>query len=330
MSDSSLALGHPSQDPSHDQRKRRVAMLSVASNSLLLVGKLAVGLAIGSVSVLSEAIHSGVDLVAALIAWVAVGMSGKPADFDHPFGHGKIENLSGSLEALLIFVAAGWILVEATRKLLNGSPLDAPAAGLWIMLVSALLNFGVSRLLFKVGRETHSVALQADAWHLATDVWTSLGVMTALGLIQVGHWLQGWLGLPWLGELDWLDPLVAIAVAFLILKAAWKLTLDAGRDLLDASWPKEEQDWVRIAASRAHPQVSGIHGLRTRRGGATRFAEFHLVVDKDLSLDQAHGITDTLAATIGRQYPGVQVTIHVEPANGLRRVDPLPEGSSGT
>ncbi len=151
------------------QRKSATALLSVGSNTALVVGKLVVGLMIGSVSVISEAIHSGVDLVAAVIALFAVRTSGKPPDERHPFGHGKAENLAGTIEALLIFVAAGWIIYEAVRKLSHPEPLEDPGWGVAVMLISAVANMLVSAQLFRVGRETDSVALQADRWHQLTD-----------------------------------------------------------------------------------------------------------------------------------------------------------------
>ena len=148
--------------------------------------KLAVGITIGSVSVMSEAIHSGVDLLAAIIALLAVRTSGKPADGDHPFGHGKVENVSGTVEAILIFVAAGWIIYEAAKKLRNPEPIEEAGIGVAVMLISVVANIMISRMLFKVGKETDSVALLADAWHLRTDVYTSLGVMAGLAIIFLG------------------------------------------------------------------------------------------------------------------------------------------------
>src|SRR5512136_299897 len=142
------------------RQKSAVAWLSVISNTALVTGKLIIGLAIGSVSVISEAIHSGVDLLAAVISLFAVKTSNKRADEEHPFGHGKVENISGTVEALLIFVAAGWIFYEAVYKLIRPQMLDAPVLGVAVMLVSAVVNFIVSRKLFKVGKETDSVALQ--------------------------------------------------------------------------------------------------------------------------------------------------------------------------
>ena len=161
------------RDDSIDKRKSSVALLSVASNTILVLLKLTVGIIIGSVSVISEAIHSSVDLLAAMIALFAVRTSGKPADAEHPFGHGKVENMSGTVEALLIFLAAGWIIFEAVKKLKNPEPLEEVGWGVAVMIVASAANILVSRALFKVGKETDSVALQADAWHLRTDVYTS-------------------------------------------------------------------------------------------------------------------------------------------------------------
>ena len=142
------------------RQKERVALLSVASNSILVIMKLVIGLMIGSVSILSEAIHSSVDWLAAVIALFSVKTSSLPADSRHPFGHGKIENISGTIEALLIFVAAGWILFEAVKKILHPEPIEDIGWGVGVMLLSAGANFIVSEMLFKVGRKTDSIALQ--------------------------------------------------------------------------------------------------------------------------------------------------------------------------
>ena len=167
--------------------KVNAARLSVLSNTSLVVMKIAVGFLIGSVSIISEAIHSGVDLLASLITTFSVSKSDMPADVEHPFGHGKVENISGTLEALLIFLAALWIIYEAIRKLLDPEPIEYVSWGVGVMSISALVNIVVSRMLFRVARETDSVALAADGWHLRTDVYTSAGVMASLALIGLGH-----------------------------------------------------------------------------------------------------------------------------------------------
>ena len=168
-----------------DRRKSNAALLSVASNTLLIILKLLVGLWIGSVSIISEAAHSSVDLLAAIIAFVAVRVSGRPADESHPFGHGKVENLSGTFEALLIFIAAIWILYEAAEKLRNPQPLNQACLGILVMLISVAVNIIVSRRLYQVGEETNSVALKADACHLHADIYTSLGVLIGLAIIMM-------------------------------------------------------------------------------------------------------------------------------------------------
>jgi cation diffusion facilitator family transporter len=288
-------------------QKKAVALLSVLSNSILIALKLIVGLLIGSVSVISEGIHSGVDLVAAVIAYFAVRQSGKPADENHHFGHGKVENISGTVEALLIFLAAGWIIVEAIKKLRHGEALDAPAWGIAVMFVSAIANLIVSQRLFRIGRHTGSVALQADAWHLRTDVYTSAGVMAGLAFIWAGNQIMPSL------DLRWVDPVAALAVALLILKAAYDMTLEAGRDLLDASLPASEETVIRRHIASFSPRVRGTHRLRTRKSGHIRFIEFHIRVDADMSVEKAHQLSHEVADSIKAELPDSSVTIHIEP-----------------
>lgn len=292
-----------------DRRKERVALLSVISNTLLVLLKVIVGFLIGSVSVLSEAIHSGVDLLAALIALVAVRTSSKPADPTHPFGHGKVENISGTIEAILIFLAAGWIIYEATLKLINPQPIEAPGLGVGVMLVSAVVNILVSRRLFSVAKETDSLALQADAWHLRTDVYTSIGVMAGLALIMVGGWTFP--GVP----LHWVDPVVAIGVALLILHAAYRLTVQSARDLVDASLPADEK-WIRDEILNLNLPIHGFHRLRTRKAGPTRFVDLHIVMDQDVSLQKSHQVSDKIISRIREKFPDTQITVHAEPCDG--------------
>ncbi len=298
-----------SKQETADKRKVSVALLSVESNSILVLFKLIVGIMIGSVSVISEAIHSSVDLLAAIIAMIAVKASGKPADQDHPFGHGKFENISGTVEALLIFVAAAWIIFEAIKKLQNATPLDEAGWGVAVMLLSVVANIIISRKLFLVGKETDSVALQADAWHLRTDIYTSVGVMLGLGIV----WLGGILA-PGL-DLRWIDPIVAILVAILILKAAYHLVIESAHDLLDASLPPDEEDTIRRHIRAFAPTVRGVHRLRTRKSGPYRFVDFHVRVDANMSIDESHRIADMMTCSIKQHYPGTTVTIHIEPCN---------------
>jgi len=262
---------------------------------------------INSVSVISEAIHSGMDLVAALIAWFSVRTSSKPADEDHPFGHGKIENISGTIEAILIFLAAGWIIYEAVKKFIHPEPVEKAFWGVGVMLISAITNIVVSRQLFNVGRETDSVALQADAWHLRTDVYTSAGVTAGLALIWLGQWLFPG------HDLNWLDPACGIAVALLIIKAAYDLTVQSARDLLDANLPEEEQGWIRQLIESHRGTIRGYHHLRSRKAGHFRFVEFHVQVDRNMTVESSHQLARGLSEAIKDRLPHATVTIHVEP-----------------
>jgi cation diffusion facilitator family transporter len=291
-------------------RKERVALLSVVSNTTLVVMKLIVGVGIGSVSVISEAIHSGVDLIAAIIALFSVKTSSLPADGKHPFGHGKIENISGTLEALLIFVAAIWIIWEAVRKLLEPQSMETVGWGVIVMLFSAAANTVVARMLFKVGKETDSVALIADGWHLRTDVYTSVGVMVSLAVIWSGERLFPG------HHFHWLDPVAAIGVAFLILKAAWDLTRQSAGGLMDETLPPEEEEEIRRLIRSQLPLVHGYHQLRTRKAGHYRFIEVHIQVDGKMSVETAHTLNQDLVRRIKERFRHATVTVHTEPCNG--------------
>jgi cation diffusion facilitator family transporter len=285
------------------------AFLSVLSNTVLILLKVTVGLLIGSVAVISEAIHSAVDLIAALIALFAVRVSRQEADDSHPFGHGKYENLSGTIEAVLIFGAAAWIIYEAVCKLISPEPMEAPVWGVAVMMVSALVNIFVSRRLFKVGKETDSIALQADAWHLRTDVYTSLGVMVGLLAIWIIRLINPGL------DVHWLDPAVAIFVALLILRTAWDLTREAARDLLDVSLPSEDVDWIKGFVLATWPQVRSFHNLRTRKAGPNRFIDFHVAVDSGMTVGEAHALGDEIVHAIKERFALSRVNIHVEPCD---------------
>lgn len=281
-------------------KKVEVARLSVLSNSVLVIFKLVVGLTINSVSVISEAIHSGLDLIAALIALFAVSRSGKPPDAEHQYGHGKIENISGVIEAILIFVAAIWIIREAAAKLIVGARVDAPMWGLIVMGFSAAANWVVSSLLMKTAHETDSIALEADALHLRTDVYTSVGVAGGLLLL-------------WITGIHLFDPLIAIGVALLIIKAAYDLTAKAFFPLLDASLPPEEEASIKEIIEIFGTHFVSFHKMRTRKAGDQRFVDLHLVVPQYQNIAATHEVCDDIEREITDKYPGAQVLIHVEP-----------------
>lgn len=279
--------------------KVSIARLSIISNTLLTIMKLAVGLISGSVSIISEAIHSSMDLIAAIIAFLSVKVSDNPPDSRHPYGHGKIENISGVIEALLIFVAAIWIIIEAVKKLfVEKIELDSIALGSVVMLVSAIVNIIVSRRLYKVARETNSVALEADALHLKTDVYTSLGVAVGLGLIMVTG-------------INWLDPVVAIFVALFIIRESYYLLKRAFTPLLDTAWGADEIEELEKTLKRM--EVS-YHDLRTRLAGNYRFIDLHIQIPGDVSVGNAHQYCDKIENELTSNYENLVVTIHVEPS----------------
>lgn len=289
------------------KKKKQVALLSVVSNSILVILKLIVGLFIGSVSVLSEAIHSAVDLIASIIAFFAVKASGKPADEKHTYGHGKYENLSAAIEGMLIFVAAGYIIYESIKKLMFPEPVHAVIPGIVVMAVSTVTNIIVSRKLFKVGNETDSPALIADAWHLRTDVWTSFGVAGGLLVYYLcTRFLPDY-------NLHWIDPVIALGVAGLIIKAAWELTSESITMLLDVSLPPSEEEVILSVITKKRSGVRSFHKLRTRKSGNDRFIEFHLVVDRRLTIEQAHDLNDEMTEDIRSKLPNAYVMIHTEP-----------------
>jgi cation diffusion facilitator family transporter len=282
-----------------NRRKSRAALVSVISNTTLVVVKLIVGLLSGSVSILSEAIHSANDLLASLIAYFSVRISDRPADFDHPFGHGKAESISGLIEATLILFAAAWIVYEAVLRIQHGGEVAHLELGTGVMIFSVIMNTIVAKYLFKISREEDSLALEADAQHLSTDVYTSLGV--ALGLALV--WITGW---------HIIDPIVAIIVAVLIAGIGWKLVKNAGHHLMDSSLPPTEIAGISEIVD-ADKRVASWHELRTRKSGSQRHIDLHIVLPSDSTLMQAHEIADELEKKIANRFSNAHVVIHVDP-----------------
>jgi cation diffusion facilitator family transporter len=285
-----------------NREKTSIARLSIASNTVLVVAKLAVGLMIGSVSVISEAIHSGIDLIAALIAYYSVRKSSEPPDREHAFGHGKYENISGAIEASLIFFAALFIIYEAYQKMIHGVVLEDVTLGIAVMAVSVVINFFVSQKLMKTARRTESIALEADAWHLRTDVLTSLGIFAGLVAIK-------------LTGITILDPIFAIVVALFILKAAIELTIKSVKDLMDVNLPDEEVAEIERIIKDHSEKFAGFHELRTRRSGSDRFIDLHLVVSRDMSVEQAHILVDHIEKDITDRFSRASVITHVEPCD---------------
>lgn len=276
--------------------KTAAASISIISNSSLVIIKFIAGFMSGSVSVISEAIHSMMDLLAAMIAYFAVRISDNPADKDHPYGHGKFENVSGVIEALLIFIAAIWIIYEAVIKLMHKEPMDKAGIGMIVMLISAVTNFFVSRHLYKTAKKTESIALEADALHLKTDIYTSLGVSVGLFLILITG-------------IQIIDPIVAILVAILIMREAYELLNRAYKPLLDTSISTKELNEVEKCIRESNYTY---HDLKSRQSGKQRFVEFHLVMPEDLPLKDVHQKCDEIEEVIKSKISNININIHVE------------------
>jgi cation diffusion facilitator family transporter len=286
--------------------KTKTARLSIFSNSLLILLKLFTFSISGSISIISEAIHSFMDLLASIIAFFSVRISDTPADDRHPYGHGKFENISGVIEAFLIFLAAIWIIYEAVLKFLIPRKIGYIEIGILVMIVSAIVNFFVSRRLYKVAKKTESIALEADALHLKMDVYTSAGVATGLLLMWVGGFIIH------SKLIIYLDPLIAVLVAFLILKESYILFTKAFSPLLDVSLSKEEIGAIRSLIDKYCSSSVNYHDLRTRKAGNHKYIDFHLNVSDDVLVREAHHLCDTIENDIKNAVKNSEVTIHVE------------------
>ncbi|GGI18300.1 cation diffusion facilitator family transporter [Gottfriedia solisilvae] len=284
----------------------KIALLSICSNSFIVLLKLAVGIITGSVAIISEAIHSLLDLVASVIAFFSVKISNRPPDKEHPYGHGKFENISGTVETLLIFIAGIWIIVESVEKLIHPSPIKLPFVGVIVMLLGAFINWRVGKKVQKVGDETHSVAMQSNALHLLTDVYSSLGVAASLILVSLTGWVV-------------LDALIGIGIAVYIMKESIELGKKSFTPLLDTGLSSDEIIQIEQVLLNFKSQFIEYHDLRTRRSGAEEHIDFHLVLPSSMSIEEAHLLCDKIEDEIKKVLINPQILIHVEPENEMIR-----------
>ena len=291
--------------------KKRVAWLSVLSNTCLTAGKLMAGFLTGSVSILSEAAHSAIDLIASGIATFSVHASDRPPDQTHPYGHEKIENVSGVIEGLLIFGAAAWIIYEAVDKFIHGVELHYLGHGIAVMALSAVINLVVATLLKRSALRNRSVALEADAAHLYTDVYTSLGVFLGLLIITAGRRFFD-------AQLAWLDPVIAIGVALLILSAAYRITRKSFLPLMDSSAPDGEIQKIKAVMEEFGERGLDFHKLRTRGAGASLHVDLHMGVGPGVSLEDGHEVSHELKSRIEETVPGAKVLVHLEPSSSIK------------
>jgi len=299
------------------KKKIRAARISIYSNSSLILMKIAAGLLSGSVSIISEAIHSSLDLLASFIAYIAVRISDKPADKEHPFGHGKYENVSGVVEALLIFAAAIWIIYEAVNKLFNGEhsiPQNGLIWGIAVMFISGLVNLMVSRYLYRVAHETDSVALEADALHLKTDVYTSWGVSIGLSLIYFTGFY-------------WMDPIIAIMVALFILFEAYEMLVKAFNPLLDSAISDKEIKKIINSIEDNILCTYNYSELKTRKAGHINHIQFKLCTVGHTRLDEACKARNILREKILDSIPNSEVIVVLEateftPDTPIEKIEP--------
>jgi len=286
--------------------RQRAAALSVISNTGLIALKLVAGTVTGSVAILTEAVHSSIDLVASIVAFFSVRKAGEPADETHRYGHQKIENLAAAIEGILILLGSAAIAVQAIRHLLGHGEVHTVGLGIAVVAFSILVNTGVSARIARKARATDSPALEGDAAHLRTDALTSGAVLLALVLVKVTG-------------AQWLDPAVALVVSTAIVATGVRLLTRSSRVLVDQALPRAEVDVIRAAIEAFAPRgVVGYHELRTRRAGSRRYVDLHIQFRAGTSLENAHRTAHELQDMIGAQLKDADVLIHLEPADRVR------------
>jgi cation diffusion facilitator family transporter len=278
----------------------RFAWLSIAAATLIICLKGFAYWLTGSVGLLSDALESLVNLAAACVALIALTVSARPADEDHPYGHEKAEYFSSGVEGTMILFVAVAIGVAAIDRLIHPAPLAQVGLGLTVSLIATLINFGVARILLMAGRQHESIALEADAHHLLTDVWTSLGVLIGVGAVA----LTGW---------QWLDPAVALAVAANIIWTGTSLVRRSARSLMDAALPDDERQRIRDILDEYRARGIDYHALRTRRAGARRFIEVHILVPGAWTVQHGHDLLEDIEARIRERFANATVFTHLEP-----------------
>jgi cation diffusion facilitator family transporter len=295
-----------------DHRKARAARVSIASNSGLIALKVVAGVLTGSVAIITEAVHSAVDLVASVVAYFSVRKAEEPADRSHPYGHEKVENLAAALEGVLIVLGAAIIIYEAINKLSAGATVGRLGLGIGVIALSAAVNFGISGYLYRQAKLTDSPALEGDAAHLRTDAFTSIGVLVALALVAITGVQE-------------LDAVAALVVAVAIVFAGVRLVTRSSRVLVDEALPEAELERIGDAIeSYGAPEVIGFHKLRARRAGSRRYIDLHVQFARGTTLERAHQLSHELQRAIGARVGGSDVLIHLEPEDALEPREPGP------
>lgn len=280
--------------------RHRAASLALAATIGLTVFKLGVAKLSGSVGILSEGVHSFLDLISASVSYFTVREAIKPADADHPFGHGKIETLSSLFESLLLVAAAGWITYEGVQHFTHPMPIHHEGLAMVTMVISIVISYAVYRHNLGASVSADSSALRVNALHFLSDVVASIGVLVGLVLLKLTGWLL-------------IDPIMAFCVAAYILLISVKQVKVALQELSDLQLPEREIEEVRVIVSQFEGRTIEAHDIRTRKSGATRHIDFHLVVCGHMSVNESHAVCDEIEMRICDRFPGASVNIHVEP-----------------
>lgn len=290
------------------QEKKDVALNSVFAAIFLTGSKLVIGLLTNSLGILSEALHSALDLVAAIITYFSVRVSDKPADKEHNYGHGKVENLSALIETILLLVTCVWIIYEATHRIILGVGLELNAIqtvfSFIVVITSILIDVWRSKKLYKVAKKHNSQALEADALHFSTDIWSSAVVLLGLVCVKIYEWTQ-------LPILKFADSIAALLVAIIVLRVSYQLGRKAIDVLLDKS-PVDAKQTVRDIL-KSHPEVKKYHSFKARTAGADTFIKVNVHFDPDLSLREVHEVCDKIESEIQLRVARSEVYIHAEP-----------------
>jgi cation diffusion facilitator family transporter len=301
-----------------DKEKKAVALNSVMAAIFLTGMKLVVGVVSGSLGILAEAAHSGLDLVAAIVTYLAVRVSGKPADRQHQYGHGKIENLSAFFETILLLVTCIWIIHEAYDRLMAKEVhIDASIWTFGVMIVSIVVDISRSRMLYKAADKHKSQALEADALHFSTDIWSSAVVIVGLLGVKIAGWFP---------DLDWLnkaDAVAALGVAIIVIYVSVRLGVKTLEGLLDAA-PEGMNEKIKSVVESIE-EIKDCHAIRVRSSGPQFFIDVHVSMDGNLPLKVAHQLTDVIEEKIQKEIPGADITVHPEPAPDASPGTPIPQ-----
>jgi cation diffusion facilitator family transporter len=280
--------------------RENVSRLAIVSISALIIMKLITSFVTGSIGIRADAFHSLIDLAGAVIGYIGIKISSKPPDKQHPFGHGKAENIAGTIISLFIFAAAGLITYEAIARIISGGEVELVSIGIYVTAAAIAINLVFARYALKVARKTDSVALEATARDMQADVYSSIAVLVGLVLVLITG-------------LTIMDSIVALLVAVLILRTAIISFKKSFSGIMDTALPKEEVDIIKSMLTEHREQIVGFHDLRTRKSGNQRFVDLHMVMHKTISVEEAHNMADHLEEDLKEKLSNMNITIHIEP-----------------